>query len=167
MQNSDMDERIILNKNLCEKYPFLVPRNRFSGEVVENYDYSYTELDEMPDGWRKAFGEQICEEIQRELNKLPDKDRLSYRILQIKEKFGYLRWYTNWSTIGLDNIIRKYEQISERTCIKCGAAATKISNGWISPWCDECAKEVIKCDNLINIEDYFNEEDKDDEETSI
>ena len=162
-----MDE-IQRNKELCEKYFFLVSTNRWTGKVVDDYDYSYTELDAMPEGWRFAFGEKICEEIMQELNKIENKKvRFSYRIVQIKEKFGYLRWYTNWSTIGLDNIIRKYEQISERTCIKCGAAATKISLGWISPWCDECAKEVIKCDNLINIEDYFNEEDKDDEETSI
>lgn len=162
-----MNERIILNKSLCEKYPFLVPRNRFSGEVVKDYDYSYTELDAMPDGWRKAFGEQICEEIQKELSLLPEKARLDYRITQIKEKYGSLCWYCNWYTDEISKIIRKYERISERTCIKCGAPATKISLGWISPWCDECAKEVIKCDNLMNIEDYFNEEDKDDEETSI
>ena len=35
-----------------------MPRNRWTGEVPEDYDYSYTELDSMPDGWRKAFGEQ-------------------------------------------------------------------------------------------------------------
>lgn len=164
MQNSDMDERIILNKSLCEKYPFLLPRNRFSGEVVEDYDYSYTELDAMPDGWRKVFGEQMCEEIQNELNKLSEEDKLKYRILQIKEKYGYLRWYSNWHTDEIAKIITKYEELSERTCIKCGAAATKISLGWISPWCDECAKEVTKCDRLISIEDYFSEGEEDEED---
>lgn len=162
-----MDE-IQRNKELCEKYFFLVPTNRWTGKVVDDYDYSYTELDAMPEGWRIAFGEKICEEILQELNKIEDEQvRFSYRIIQIKEKYGYLRWYCNWDTDEISKIIRKYEKFSERTCVKCGAPATKISLGWISPWCDECAKEVIKCDNLINIEDYFNEEDKDDEETSI
>lgn len=166
MQNSDMDERIILNKNLCEKYPFLVPRNRFSGKVVDDYDYSYTELDAMPEGWRFAFGEKICEEIMQELNKIEnEKVRFSYRIVQIKEKFGYLRWYTNWSTIGLDNIIRKYEQISERTCIKCGAAATKISNGWISPWCDSCANS-LDIGSFVPVDKYL-EGAYEDEEISV
>ena len=45
------------NKQLCEKYPFLLPRNRWTGLVHPDYDYSYTELDAMPTGWRKAFGE--------------------------------------------------------------------------------------------------------------
>lgn len=152
------------NKELCKKYPFLIPRNRWTGEVVEDYDYSYTELDAMPDGWRKVFGEQMCEEIQNELNKLSEEDKLKYRILQIKEKYGYLRWYSNWHTDEIAKIITKYEELSERTCIKCGAPATKISLGWISPWCDECAKEVTKCDRLISIEDYFSEGEEDEED---
>ena len=150
-----MDE-IQKNKKLCERYFFLIPTNRWTGKVVDDYDYSYTELDAMPEGWRIAFGEKICEEILQELNKIEDE----------QVRFSYRR-YCNWDTDEISKIIRKYEKLSERTCVKCGAPVTKISLGWISPWCDECAKEVIKCDNLINIEDYFNEEDKDDEETSI
>ncbi len=44
------------NQKLIERFPFLIPRNRWTGKVPEDYDYSYTELDSMPDGWRKAFG---------------------------------------------------------------------------------------------------------------
>lgn len=152
------------NKELCKKYPFLIPRNRWTGEVVEDYDYSYTELDAMPDGWRKVFGERMCEEIKKELDKLPEEDRLKYRILQIKEKYGYLRWYSNWHTNKISKIVHKYEDLSKQTCIKCGAAATKVSLGWVSPWCEECAKEVAKFDRLISIEDYFSEEEEDEED---
>ena len=154
------------NKELIEKYPFLICKNRWTGEPIDGYE-DVTELEALPVGWKKAFGEQLCEEIQNELNKMDPVLASDYRILQIKEKYGSLCWYCNWDTDEISKIIRKYEKLSERTCVKCGAPATKISLGWISPWCDECAKEVIKCDNLINIEDYFNEEDKDDEETSI
>ena len=55
------------NKELVEKYPFLMPHNRWTDHIPEDYDYSYTELDAMPDGWRKAFGERMCEEIREEL----------------------------------------------------------------------------------------------------
>ena len=44
------------NQKLIERFPFLIPRNRWTGKIPEDYDYSYTELDSMPDGWRKAFG---------------------------------------------------------------------------------------------------------------
>ena len=98
---------------------------------------SYTELDDMPDGWRKAFGIQMCKEIKNELKKY--NYLYKYRIMQIKEKFGTLRWYDNGSPNGCVNpIIIKYENISGRTCIVCGKPATKISKGWISPYCDQC-----------------------------
>lgn len=45
----------------------------------------------MPRGWRKAFGELICADIQRELEAANLVD--TYGISEIKEKFGELRWY--------------------------------------------------------------------------
>ena len=130
------------NKQLIAKYPWLLPRNRWTGEVIEDYDYSYTELDDMPDGWRAAFGEQMCEEIQQELNMMEPYQAADFRIVQIKEKYGMLCYYTNWTTKEIDAIINKYEKLSEHTCISCGAPATKISIGWISPWCDKCAEKL-------------------------
>lgn len=98
---------------------------------------TYTELDHMPDGWRKAFGIQMCKEIKKELIKC--NYLYKYRIMQIKEKFGTLRWYDNGSPEGcVNNVIDKYEDISYHTCIVCGKPATKISKGWISPYCDNC-----------------------------
>ena len=35
------------NQKLIERFPFLIPRNRWTGKVPEDYDYSYTELDSM------------------------------------------------------------------------------------------------------------------------
>ena len=143
------------NKKLIEKYPWLLPRNRWTGKVVENYDYSFTELDDMPDGWRIAFGEQFCADIQHELDKLKPEAAADFRVLQIKEKFGQLRFYTNWVTEGINEVIRQYENLSEHTCIGCGAPATKISTGWISPWCDKCAGKIH--DNTVDIDEFYKE----------
>lgn len=101
---------------------------------------SYTELDDMPDGWRKAFGIQMCKEIKKALKKKKGALR-HYRIVQIKEKFGGLRWYDNTYAEEIQAIIRKYEQISFRTCINCGEPAECISTGWISPYCNKCKIE--------------------------
>ena len=79
------------NQKLIERFPFLMPRNRWTGAVPEDYDYSYTELDSMPNGWRKAFGKQMCEDIREELIRAEYLDQ--YRITQIKEKYGTLCWY--------------------------------------------------------------------------
>lgn len=134
-----MDEKIIAeNKRLVEEYPFLMPRNRFTDEIPDDYDYTYTELDDMPDGWRKAFGEQMCAEIKEALGP----DIYDYRIIQIKEKYGQLRWYDRNSDDKIYKIIDKYSRLSEHTCVSCGAPATKISLGWICPWCDACASKM-------------------------
>ena len=82
------------NKKLIKEFPFLLPRNRFTGEVMSGYDYDFTELDSMPDGWRKAFGLEMCREIKDYLIKhnFPLDE---YRIMDIKEKYGTLCWYDN------------------------------------------------------------------------
>lgn len=139
------------NKQLIAKYPWLLPRNVWTDEIVKDYDYSYTLLDDMPDGWRAAFGEQMCEEIQQVLNKFSSEVAEKFRITQIKEKFGGLRFYTNWSTVEIDKIIDKYENISYSTCIRCGSPAKWITKGWISPFCDNCKPD----ENCVEIEKFY------------
>lgn len=139
------------NKQLCETYPFLLPHNRWTDDVSEDFDYSYTELDDMPDGWRQAFGLQMCDELKNVLEKI---DKINeFRIVQIKEKFGELRFYTNWIDDDIDKIIDKYTELSRRTCICCGKPATQITTGWISPFCDDCVKDIR--DNFIPIDEYY------------
>ena len=159
------------NKRLCDTYPFLIPSNCFSGKRINckepgfwpgepdalppEWDYEYTELDDMPDGWRIAFGEQMCAEIKAALLSEEGGEQLleDYRIVQIKEKYGYLRWYDNFSTTKVQQIIRKYERKSAETCIKCGKPATKLSRGWIAPWCDECGNGPE--DDYMSLENTF------------
>lgn len=73
------------NYNLCRKYPFLRMRNVWTGK---KYGYSSTELDFLPYGWKKAFGLQLADE----LNKLFMKSKVmnfnkQYQIHEIKEKY--------------------------------------------------------------------------------
>ena len=99
---------------------------------------SYTELNAMDIGWRKAFGIQMCKEIRSALLKNGWRNLFNYRIMQIKEKYGELCWYDLYTTEEIQKVIRKYENISRHTCIDCGAPATKRSTGWIYPFCDNC-----------------------------
>lgn len=133
------------NKALIEKYPWLLPRNRWTDKVSEDYDYTYTELDDLPTGWRLAFGEDICKELQEELEKKDFAE--SYRILEIKEKYGGLCWYDNGNTQEGFDIIHKYELLSERVCIQCGKPAKYFSKGWINYFCPECAKTFLDKQN--------------------
>lgn len=55
----------------------------------------------------------------------------------------------------IEKIIEDYSRISERVCIICGNPATKISTGWICPYCDEHANN--KYEHYITIDEYFKE----------
>lgn len=133
----DKEKIIEENKKLIERYPFLLPRNRWDDTVDEDYDYSYTELDDMPDGWRKAFSEMMMEELREALVEENFLD--GFRILEIKEKWGELRFYTNCYNDKIERIIQKYTTLSRNICIHCGKPDTYMTgSGWYSPVCEEC-----------------------------
>lgn len=114
---------------------------------------TYTELDAMPKGWRKCFGISMCKEIKTSLKR--HNYLKEYRITQIKEKWGGLRWYDEGAPEEVYKIIQKYEYISARTCIMCGKPATKISIGYISPYCDDCYKSSLKDHTYSVIKDWY------------
>lgn len=111
--------------------------NWIDSEILDRIMFipTYTELDAMDEGWRMAFGIQMCEEIKTQLKK--EKYLYKYRITQIKEKFGRLEWYDEGHSREVGRIIEKYGELSYNTCIVCGEPATKITGGWICPYCDE------------------------------
>ena len=199
---------------LCIRFPFLYPRNRFTGKHYTNWKLNelqkrahekayatvgefgnpenpvkimkvnnwqaflkkfyrgiecflsifhfipyYTELDALDKGWRKAFGIYICKDIKRAL--LQDGGRKllhSYRITQIKEKYGMLCWYDAGGTEETNKIIAKYEYISRHTCIVCGKSAEYVTKGWIEPYCKEHLPEWIDPENEEQVHTYYTEE---------
>lgn len=142
------------NKELILRYPFLLPRNVWTDKVDDDYDYSRTRLDEVEEGWKELFL-QMCEDIREPLIKADYLEK--FRFSQIKEKYGTLRAYNFGAPKEVHDIISKYERLSGETCIKCGAAATKISTGWISPYCDNCAEKISKYERFVDIEEEDDE----------
>ena len=150
----DFSEEQKKNYELCVKYHFLVPRDVFTGEEDNDYFYEYTCMDDIPDGWRISFGEEWARDVQDAINKMPKEERDKTYVWQLKEKYGMFTQYFSHYTDELNSVIQKYSLLSARTCIDCGAPATKISQNWISPYCDKCAEKV--CDKFVNIEEWFN-----------
>lgn len=77
-----------------------------------------------------------------------------YEVLQIKEKFGGLRWYAGHVSQEMyaehSDLIHKYETMSYRTCILCGRAAAAPKTMFDQPICDECKdnlKRSVKIEN--------------------
>lgn len=150
----------LANKKLIKKYSWLRPRSVWTGKLLDDYNYGYTEYDCVGKGWQKAFGLMMLDEIDRELRIHNYRDK--YIIYQVKEKFGTLRWYDNG---GANETTWKYENISEHVCYFCGRPDTHVTDmGWVLPVCPKCYEkrwrrgskyeydEVI-CDDNPRIED--------------
>lgn len=137
-----------LNKKLVEEFPFLLPRNRWTGEVHKDYDYSYTELRDLENGWAKAFGYDLICDLKEVLVKTNCLDK--YRITQIKEKYGTLRWYDYGAPKEVLDIINKYEQLSYETCIHCGKPSEYVTLGWINYLCKDCLDKYDLRGRLIS-----------------
>ena len=123
------------NNYLISEYPFL----KIDG-IIDESGLSFTWLDDMPKGWRIAFGDNMLKDLKEAL--IADNALDQYQIVQVKEKYGGLRWYDNWSTERICKVIDKYEKLSYNTCIICGKPAKYITKGWISPYCEDCVKIV-------------------------
>lgn len=130
------------NKQLVERYPFLLPRNVFTDELPEDYDYSYINgIGEIPRGWEKLFL-QMCEDIRQPLI---DAGQLeTFRFVQIKEKYNRLECYNNGAPEKVHEIIDKYTMMAGYICTNCGKPATFETSGYIASYCDNCFKDYAR-----------------------
>ena len=139
MQTSEYLDDNEKNLQLMELYPWLQPRDIYGNliKVQEMIDegHVWTAWIDFPLGWRKAFGWDMLQELAAVIT---EDQLINFSILQIKEKFGGLRFYAAGSNDRTHDIIIKYMDKSERTCIDCGKPAKWRSTGWIMPFCDEC-----------------------------
>ena len=90
---NDLNSVQYANYKLCMKYPILIPENYLWETIKDDYGYDYTCLDEIPKGWRIAFGESWARDIQavvdsyyKQVKDIPDAKEI--HILQLKEKYG-------------------------------------------------------------------------------
>lgn len=130
---------------LLMKYPWLnMDKDKDEAiNYIDNTEEIYTFIDCAPKGWAKLC-EDLCAELKVLFDSVGFKD---YSLCQVKEKYGSLRWYEGSGVpikIGdeYSKIIRKYEELSEKTCCICGAPAIYESTGWISPYCGYCAAHI-------------------------
>jgi hypothetical protein len=66
-------------------------------------------------------------------------------VTQVKEKFGGLRFYTNFATQELHDMISKAEEESYETCEFCGTKENVgHTSGWITTCCRKCLEEKAK-----------------------
>ena len=90
------------------------------------------------DGWEPLIRE-LSEKIEAH-NKQNPKNPVE--AVQVKEKFGGLRFYVHGAPEEIWDLIQEAEEKSFRICEFCGKPGKPRSTGWIKTLCDECYKSV-------------------------
>jgi len=76
------------------------------------------------------------EEIDQAKEKMDDEKEKVPVAVQVKEKFGGLRFYVERATDKHYNFISVAESMSYRTCEECGAPGHRYTDGWHTTLCD-------------------------------
>jgi len=123
------------------------------------------------DGWFKILWD-LSDGIDRLLQTVSQQEREEFRVKQVKEKFGTLRYYYH-APLSIDNpihlLVRGAENLSAQTCEKCGEWGKIRGPGWLSVRCNDCydkanRKENEDLDYLQAQAEAINIEGKEDDE---
>ena len=130
------------DKTLCAKYPKIF-RNRRGDPKQTLMCFGF----EHDDGWFDII-DTLCHTIQHHLDwkrgsdkfkGMPDEewDECHQTVaVQVKEKWGGLRFYVSNSDDYIDGAISLAESLSLRTCEQCGAPGKPRGGGWVRTLCD-------------------------------
>ena len=117
-----------LEKKLVEKFPIIF--EEMYGNPKETCMAWGIECD---DGWYNII-ETLCYLIDSEVKEgCPE-----VVALQIKEKFGGLRFYYRGGNDITDAYVEFAEGMSYRTCEYCGKPGKETKGGWIKTLCEGC-----------------------------
>jgi hypothetical protein len=147
---------------LFDKFPKIFP----SGRNVDPRENLMCFGFECDDGWFDIIY-NLCDHLQTHVEGyyMGDKDG-SWRpsqitAVQVKEKYGTLRFYYNGGCLVEKNDPNKYKEdhlidgivshacfLSSRTCEVCGNKGKVRGGGWVKCLCENCAKELgYYCDD--------------------
>lgn len=111
----------ILQKKLYEEYPRFF--NRTSPPVRGGF-WGF----ECGNGWY-ALLSKLCEDLSKVVSD-------DFQVLQVKEKFGTLRFYVANSNRQTEDLIDKAEAASGHTCEECGEPGKLTGKGWLRTACE-------------------------------
>ena len=122
-----------LTQQLFDKYPkIFIQKDLPPSESLMCFGF------ECMDGWYWLV-DHLCNSIQSHIdnnlhNKIPQVEAV-----QVKQKFGSLRFYYNGGNDYIRGLIDFAEYLSYNICEKCGSTKNvKRTKGWISALCEDC-----------------------------
>lgn len=111
---------------------------------------------ECGDGWFDLI-DTLCRNIKHhvdynneDVDRFKDKEErppwapteyISVQAVQVKEKYGGLRFYVNGYNDYVRGLISMAESMSYRTCEECGNPGKPNERGWIITLCEPCREE--------------------------
>lgn len=116
MSKDDMNAYLVSIGGLVRSY------RKDKGPIL---DASYLEISS---GWYSIVKELIAELINLGWDR---------EVIQVKEKFGGLRFYVSNIPEGGDSVILKYEALSHHVCEVCGNYGTIRGGSWLQTLCDD------------------------------
>lgn len=140
-------------EDLIEQYSWLNPREDWSDDYIDFSDGGHwTELDNLPEGWKEGFLEEMLAEIDEVLNEYDCVE--NYRLIEVVNRHGQLKWvhggYPLEAKEDLDAILKTYKKVSLETCMECGRVGKAyMVNGEIIVACDLHKPEEDDIDVLL------------------
>jgi hypothetical protein len=121
-----------LEQRLCERWPTWfnlegAPRPRLMPFGFEHGD-----------GWFDLVW-TLCERLETVVAAVETDTGRSFHVLQVKEKFGGLRFYPNYSNDAISALIEAAGIESIHTCEVCGGPGRRRGTSWVETRCDEHA----------------------------
>jgi hypothetical protein len=135
-----------LQDNLFKKYPKIFKQKDMpANKTAMCWGIS------VGDGWYNII-DTLCSLIQDRVDwlngegihtyrKMPkDHIKINIEAVQVKEKWGALRFYLNQSDNYIDGAINLAQSLSSKTCSDCGIPIIKSSKyrGWVYTLCEKC-----------------------------
>ena len=93
---------------------------------------------EHRDGWFDLLWE-LCERLEPAVAAAEKETGRPFQVLQVKQKFGGLRFYANYTNDKISALVEAAEFDSFHTCEVCGKPGKRRGSAWIQTVCDEHA----------------------------
>ncbi len=121
-----------LTKKIFDDFPNLYGTREQRGDRSKNCLYFGIQTE---DGWF-----DLIYNLSKEINRLAESKGIKVKVLQVKEKFGGLRFYVRTADEEVRNLIASAENLSMDTCERCGKSGQKVrsNSGYASNICNEC-----------------------------
>ena len=126
-----------LDRQLCEKYPKIFA-DRHAPMMATAMCWGF----EHGDGWYQII-DRLCGNIQNHIDWQHKQGNLVSQVVavQVKEKFGTLRFYYDGGDDYISGLVSMAESWSAVACEECGAPGTQNSQGWIKTLCETHRRE--------------------------